>query len=205
MPRTLEFNKDEAIDAAMRVFWTNGYLATTLVDLEQATTLRPGSLYNTFSSKKGLFLAAIDYYRLSVVQNRISTILDKGGPLEGIEAFFRTAYEDLEPDQLIGCLLTNSAIECGSDDTDIQKRIAAGIADIEAGFCRRLTEAQAAGLFEKEVDAPKMALHLTSCYQGFGVIGRLTRDKARLQIITDQALASLAGKTDEVTSKDRRI
>jgi len=191
MPRNLEFKKDEAIDAAMRIFWTKGYQATSMVDLERVTKLKPGSLYNTFTSKKGLFLEAIDYYRRNFVKVRISTILNAGKPLEGIEAFFRTAFEDFEPDQLIGCMLTNSATEIGSDDTDIQKQIAAGIAEIEAGFCLRLQEAQNAGVFEDGFDAAKIALHLTSCYQGLAVIGRLTRDKERLKIIADQALASL--------------
>ena len=191
MGRNLEFDMDGVLDAALEVFWTRGYRSTSMVDLENATCLKPGSLYNTFASKKGLFLRIVDRYIDTVVAQRIETILNAGEPMSAIEAFFRTAYDDLEPDQMIGCMLTNTATEIGHDDADVQKRISAGIDLIEEAFRERLAEAQSAGNLSADKDASVLAVHLTSCYQGLGVIGRLTRDRARLNAITDAALMSL--------------
>ncbi len=191
MARHAEFDRDEVLSRAMEVFWTKGYQATSLVDLEHATGLKPGSLYNAFDSKKGLFLAVIAHYRETVVGVRLSTILDNGRPLAGIEAFFRTAYDGFEREQLIGCLLTNTATEMAPDDPEIQEAVASGIAMIEQAFCRRLLEAQGAGEIDAGLDAAATAVHLTSCFQGLGVMGRLTRDPERLEAITDQALAAL--------------
>ena len=191
MGRNLEFDMDAALDAALEVFWTRSYRSTSMVDLENATGLKPGSLYNAFGSKKGLFLRIIDRYIDTVVVQRIDTILKSGEPMAGIEAFFRTAYDDLEPDQMIGCMLTNTATEIGHDDPDVREKISAGIDLIEEAFRVRLAEAQSAGALGTGRDASTLAAHLASCYQGLGVLGRLTRNKARLDAVTEAALASL--------------
>lgn len=191
MPRPVEFERAEVLTAAMQVFWTHGYQATSMIDLEQATGLRPGSIYNAFESKKGLFLQVIDHYRTNMVSPRIESILNIGPPMAGIEAFFKTTYEDFEPDQLIGCMLTNTATEVGNDDQDIQQAVTEGILQIEAAFKARLREAQQTGDFDPKRDTGAAALHLTSCYQGLSVIGRLTRNKERLALIASAALDSI--------------
>ena len=191
MGRRQEFDTGDALDAALQVFWTKGYRATSMADLEAATGLNPGSLYNTFGSKQGLFLAVVDYYIERTVGHRIATILNIGPPLDAIEAFFRTAYEDIEPDGLIGCLLTNTAAEIGREEAEIRDRVAAGIGRIEAAFRARLSEAQEAGALSTDKDAAVLAVHLTASYQGASVIGRLSRDKRRLKAVADAALLPL--------------
>lgn len=175
----------------MEAFWNKGFQGTSMVDLEAATGLKPGSLYNAFGSKKGLFLDCLEHYIDRIVGERLRELADHADPLAAIEAFFRTSYEGLEPDQLIGCLLTNSATEIGFDDPDVSDRIASGIGRIEEAFLERLREAQRAGDIGPGADCAVLALHLVSCFQGLGVIGRLTRDKARLGTIVDAALISL--------------
>src|ERR1700740_3370480 len=51
-----------AIEAAGKVFWDQGYHATSIEDLCDATGLLRGSLYSAFGDKKGMLLAAIDQY-----------------------------------------------------------------------------------------------------------------------------------------------
>ncbi len=191
MARTPEFDQADILNKAMTVFWTKGYRDTSVVDLEQATGLKPGSLYNAFGSKKGLFLKSVDHYVTQVVERRTARLLELDHPIEAIDDFFRTAFENLEKEQLIGCLLTNTATEFGSIDPDIQMRIRQGLARIETAFQERLVDAQTKGLLAAEKNPAALAVHLLSCYQGFGVIGRLTRDKERLTVITEQALLSL--------------
>ncbi len=191
MGRHQEFDAGEVLEAAMWVFWEKGFRATSMVDLEAATGLQPGSIYNAFGSKKGLFLAVLDFYREQVVGQRLWVLLQTADPLAAIEAFFRTAYEDLAPEELAGCLLTNSATEMAIADKEIQACVAAGIAQIETAFQERLIEAQAAGVLSPDKDPALLAVHLNACFQGFGVVGRLTRDKARLDAISAAAMLCL--------------
>ena len=48
MGRTATFDRADAVRAARGVFWNQGYEATSIPDLEQATGLKRSSLYHAF-------------------------------------------------------------------------------------------------------------------------------------------------------------
>lgn len=60
MARPREFNEALAIDAAAAVFRRNGYSATSVEQIVEATGVHRGSLYATFGSKRGLFLRVLE-------------------------------------------------------------------------------------------------------------------------------------------------
>lgn len=59
-PRT--FNEDDALLAAMNVFWTKGYDGASMKDLTGAMGISGPSLYSTFGDKRELYLKTIDRY-----------------------------------------------------------------------------------------------------------------------------------------------
>ncbi|HYB87906.1 MAG TPA: TetR/AcrR family transcriptional regulator [Streptosporangiaceae bacterium] len=56
------FDESTALDAAMRLFWEQGYDATGIADLTRAMGITPPSLYAAFGSKDELFRRAVDRY-----------------------------------------------------------------------------------------------------------------------------------------------
>ncbi|MEV0264685.1 TetR/AcrR family transcriptional regulator [Streptomyces sp. NPDC050617] len=59
-PRT--FDMEAVLDAAMLLFWEQGYEATSLAQLREATELSSASLYGAFGSKEGLFERVVEHY-----------------------------------------------------------------------------------------------------------------------------------------------
>ena len=59
-PRSFDF--DDALDAAMQVFWRKGYEGASLSDLTQAMGINRPSLYAAFGNKNTLFRKALDRY-----------------------------------------------------------------------------------------------------------------------------------------------
>lgn len=59
------FDRDAALDKAMKLFWQHGYEATSLADLVEATGAKAPTLYAEFTNKEGLFRAVLD--RISIV------------------------------------------------------------------------------------------------------------------------------------------
>ncbi|MFZ3076621.1 MAG: helix-turn-helix domain-containing protein, partial [Psychrobacter glacincola] len=55
MSRTTLYNRHEALERAIQLFWQKGFHATSLKDIEQALDMRPGSIYAAFGNKDGLF------------------------------------------------------------------------------------------------------------------------------------------------------
>lgn len=56
------FDEGAALEAAMRLFWEQGYDATGVADLTRAMGITPPSLYAAFGGKEELFRRAVDRY-----------------------------------------------------------------------------------------------------------------------------------------------
>ena len=68
MARHKEFDRDEALQRAMEVFWSRGYEAASVGELVKQMGINRQSLYDTFGDKHALYLQALDRYR--VVEGR---------------------------------------------------------------------------------------------------------------------------------------
>ncbi|MEM6582107.1 MAG: TetR/AcrR family transcriptional regulator [Pseudomonadota bacterium] len=191
MPRPQNYSESEVVHQAMHLFWSQGYTGTGMSQLLSTTGLKPGSFYNRFDSKKALFIRCLQQYNESVVGERVATHLGEGEAVSAIEGFFVSAFEPLSTDQLIGCLLTNTATELGTSDLDISKTVWSGMQRIHKALSKLIQRGQQEGTIERALDANDTAMHLLSCFQGMSVIGRLTKSKPKMRQLTQSALAIL--------------
>lgn len=60
--RPRSFDKDQVLQAAIKVFWEKGYDGASMKDLTLAMGINGPSLYAVFGDKKKLYLEAIDRY-----------------------------------------------------------------------------------------------------------------------------------------------
>ncbi|MFF1693417.1 TetR/AcrR family transcriptional regulator [Streptomyces sp. NPDC058257] len=60
--RPRAFDMQAVLEAAMLLFWEQGYEATSLAQLRAATGLSSASLYGAFGSKEGLFKQVVEHY-----------------------------------------------------------------------------------------------------------------------------------------------
>jgi TetR/AcrR family transcriptional repressor of nem operon len=113
MGRTQTFDTARAVQAARDVFWDKGFEGTSLPDLENATGLSRSSLYHAFTSKRGLFDAAIQNYLDTVIRPRLSILTTEPTPTDALQVYFAglshaiATVPDDSPRR--GCLLLNSA------------------------------------------------------------------------------------------------
>lgn len=187
MTRTKSFDPTKILEKAMHLFREKGYEATSLKDLEHETGLKAGSLYHSFESKHALFQAALAHYNQSIVQTRIKTFLNSAPGIAGLEAMFLSMLE--EPDgRMLGCLLTNSAIEFGPSQTMPTELIDAGFNLLENAFKKHISQGQKQGLICQAISPGQAALQLLLFYQGTLVLIRFKRDKAKLAVQVKQFL-----------------
>ena len=76
--RPRQFDEDRALDAAVALFASNGFTASSLSELTKATGLSVSSLYKAFGDKDGVFLRALERY-ISVREAAIGFELERGG------------------------------------------------------------------------------------------------------------------------------
>src|SRR6266852_1410049 len=81
MARPKEFDRDQALQKAMEVFWSRGYEAASIQDLVKHMGINRQSLYDTFGDKHALYLQALDRYR-EVEGRKLLELLERPGSVK---------------------------------------------------------------------------------------------------------------------------
>lgn len=193
MTRTIEFERDEVLTRAMHAFWARGFEATSVADLVQATGINRASMYNAFGSKEGLFLAALDHYVDRVNRQRIAVLHDPDlAARTAIRRFFDGLVDfSLGEGKRLGCLLTNTAIELGAKNKDIELRLAGVFSRVQGAFEEVVRRGQRTGEIPADKDPLAVSRFLVATVHGLRVLGRGGAKEAVLRDVVTVALASL--------------
>jgi AcrR family transcriptional regulator len=193
MPRTgrpRSFDTDEALDAAMRLFWAEGYEGASLAALTEAMGINRRSIYAAYGNKQELFRKAVDRY----VQGPgafVAPALQLPTARQVAEAVLHgTVDANTTAGRPRGCLLVQSALACGPESEPVRRDLAerreAGVDALRARF----TRAQAEGDLPPEVDADSLARYLTVVAHGISVQAAGGASREDLHRAADQALST---------------
>ncbi|MEG2579016.1 MAG: TetR/AcrR family transcriptional regulator [Glutamicibacter sp.] len=142
MARTSAFDKEAAIQNARSVFWSKGFEATSIPELENATGLSRSSIYNSFGSKRGLFDAAVNSYLNEIVRPRLRPLLQDPVPSQALGDYLRgLAAVFAKPESLPaahGCLLINTASAPIAAENEIAAIISAYREELDEAMGRGL-------------------------------------------------------------------
>lgn len=120
-PRT--FDRDEAVDIAMHLFWRHGFEGVSLNDLTSAIGIAPPSLYAAFGSKAGLYREALDRY--SSLPSAFGDLQPAGSLCEAVDGLLNRAIDAVtDPDGERGCMISSGMIQCGEDHLDLARELA---------------------------------------------------------------------------------
>lgn len=190
--RPRQFDPDQVLDAAMAVFWRNGYAGTALADLEAATKLGRQSLYGAFGDKRALFARVVDRYFAVVLQRHVIDVLDgDGSPRANVEKVIAAWEGAAASPEFNGCLVGNSSSELGLHDPEMAALLRRKLELIEAAFHRALARAQRAGEIDAKADVRALARSFLVTAQGLSIVCRVNRDRAFVRAVARDALARL--------------
>ncbi len=116
------FDLDEALDAALELFWSEGYRTTSTRALEARLGVNQSSLYHAFGSKAGLLTAALDRYEHRIDEALVAPLEGSSLGLEAIERFFADLHRWITHDGKRGCLVINLMAEDGGEDALLTRR-----------------------------------------------------------------------------------
>lgn len=173
------FDKTEALDKAMLVFWAKGYRGTSLDDLTEAMSINRPSLYSAFIDKEQLFLSVIDRYRIKFLITPTQLFLDAPTLSEGLQEFFQAMGDVITSDKtppgcMIACLLTDDCC----DSEAIRAKLTSCIELADSTF-RTVFERHKAEL-SVEVTPANAARLLTTALHGMAVRARAGASKREL-------------------------
>ncbi len=192
MARTREFKPDDALEAAMQVFWKKGFGDTSIDDLVEATGVSRYGLYSLYGDKHGLFLAVLDRYRDCQASAILSQLEARDASRPAVEGFFRTfAAAARNKASARGCLFANTAIEFGTSDKEVARRITGHFRRLESAFLTALARAKKKGEVAKTFDETSAAVMLAGIAQGMLVMLRAGEPAKKIEIFAEGALATL--------------
>jgi TetR/AcrR family transcriptional regulator, copper-responsive repressor len=192
--RPRSFDRDEALDAAVAVFWEHGYEATSIALLTKALGIGAPSLYAAFGDKRALFIEALDRYMATYAAFTRTALAEEPGARAAVERLLREAAAAYtSPDRPHGCLLISAATNCSPQSADM----AARLRDLRAAGARALEGKIAAGARTGEIpdgtDARALAMFYGATLQGMSALARDGATKADLEQIVDTALRAWPG------------
>lgn len=192
MARTREFDSNEALERAMKVFWKKGYANTSMEDLVTATGVNRYGLYDEFENKRELFLAALDHYENTVVGMLFGIVEQPRASLTDIRAYFAKLVE-LSSSEMgrLGCLLASSANELALHDKRAANKIEKYRVRLHNGFNKALSNAKAAGELPAQFDIEPVADFLIGVMQGLSVMARSNAAPGMMKNVANVALTCL--------------
>ncbi|NBD09818.1 TetR/AcrR family transcriptional regulator [Corallococcus silvisoli] len=194
MARTKEFDRDEAVRRAMKVFWEQGYEATSTDDLLRAMGIGRQSMYDTFGDKHGLYLEALRCYQAEYSANLVECLRSHPSPLGAIREYLLSIPNGTPKERARGCLTTNATSELANVDPDVATLLKTSGALGHGALERVVKEAQRKGELSPRVDSRVAAGFLLTTIAGLRMSAKAGTPPEVLRDIVDFALAGLQSR-----------
>ena len=192
MARHKEFDRDEALQKAMEVFWSHGYEAASIQELVKQMGINRQSLYDTFGDKHALYLAALDRYREVEGGKMFELLAGQGSLKRALRQLFGEVIEcAVGGGQRRGCLMGNAMSEMAGRCTKTADKACGQIAAAEEALYRALLRGRKAGEIKDGLNLRAVARYLYSSLQGLQVMAKATRDRKLLADIVKVTLSVL--------------
>ncbi len=186
------FNESTVVRQALEVFWTKGYEATSTQDLLTAMRLNKGSLYNTFKSKRDLYITAIDAYAKDSLSKLKSDIEKSETPVKVIEDFLYAACEPCdEVEDNKGCFLVNAVTEMASLDKELATKAAQKLEQVEQLFLKAIKLGVKNNQLKLTAPPEVLSKYLINIWNGISMTRKMYKDKSDLRQIIALALKGI--------------
>ena len=174
------FERDAVVSAAVDAFWSKGFTATTLTDLEQATGVDRSTLYNSFDGKDGLYRTATAAYVNRFEQELFEPLFSGSDGITDIILFIdRLDNMYRASTDTRGCLIVNG-IASGADHEATDRYLHS----LQDGLRTALERASAAGETDPTKTFQRCQL-LSAAIIGINLLDCRTPDNAATLALID--------------------
>ncbi|KXF77306.1 transcriptional regulator [Paramesorhizobium deserti] len=187
--RPWTFDREKAIETAMRLFWRNGYEGVSVGDLTREIGIAPPSLYAAFGSKAGLYKEALDLYEEKFGSLDLASVDKTASLAEAVRALLEGAVRAVtHPDREPGCMISSGMTECNPDHATLARDAA------ERRDAMRDRIAEALRPFASTGEVQRLARHLSAVMQGISIQARDGATRAELQEIVEDVVSGVKAR-----------
>jgi TetR/AcrR family transcriptional regulator, copper-responsive repressor len=192
MGRPREFDRHNALQIAMRLFWQRGFEGVSVADLTAAMNIAAPSFYAAFGSKAALYREALECYQHRPGALRICPLQMQPPVREAVGRVLRMAIATVaELSPSAGCMIANGMLAVSPE--------LAELAELPAGLRRGLVEALEMRM-ERAIEhgeiaagssAKTLARYFAAIVHGVAIQGRDGASREQLEQLVEFALGVL--------------
>ena len=187
MPWEKQFNRDDALQRAQRVFWRSGYEHSSMNMLLKGMGIQKGSFYATFRSKHHVLVETLQLY----IDQRFASFQVLGAVAAPLTALRRHLDEVVEestgPDRFMGCFLVNCATELAPKNRAVRDIVTKTLQAHAAFYQALLERAKDAGDLPRDFDAATQSTALLGLVLGMRVFARGGSEAGTIRALRQQA------------------
>lgn len=205
MGRTKAYDKEQALEAAMTLFWVQGYTATSVQQLLDVMGISRSSMYTEFGNKRDLFVEALSFYNnyTIVLYDAISRADD---PADAVRRFYEIGFVQQDDTLLYrGCLLVNTILELRDVDDELSSLAARYFDALEQALAKCFQECASNGTLRSYLAPEMLAGFFMTTIKGMRVVARQKPGEAYLRGVIDTALRVFQGGEEALSSSANRL
>ncbi len=197
MGRPKQFDRDEALDSALELFWQLGYHDASVRRLSAAMGVNVATVFSEFGDKEGLYLEALARYEAAKVPFYIGSLEHDGADVETIITVLRAFASFAKSGTAPGCLITNSAVELAPNPARSQQALLRYVERLQRAYAHALGEPRNPG---SRRGGSGQAQSLAATTLGLFVMIRAKLPAAIVAQVVDGTIATLPDRTTSTDS-----
>jgi len=166
--RQSTFDREEALEKALELFWRHGYEGVSLAELTAAMGIAPPSLYHAFGNKADLYRAVLRRYGTDGM-----TPADMAAAPTALEAARRMLERGVaavtRPGRPLGCMISSGMLMTGAENASLAVELRALRSGLKNALQHRIEQDVAEGVLSTATNAETLSRFVASVLQGLSV------------------------------------
>lgn len=185
--RPKSFDNDTAIDAFVEEFWSRGYEATSIDDLQAAVGIKRGSFYAAFGNKESAFIAAMARYVEEVTKLVVGELEQNPDPRAGLSGMLRQVGAFMTSNNGRGCLLLSALAAPPELCPDHAKRLQSMAEYVMIRIAGKASQLVEQSDRKMRMDADAIRAYMTSVLFGLNAMAKAGVDNDSILLAAETA------------------
>lgn len=193
--RPRAYEPDVALGKALDLFRTQGFAATSLDDLSEATGMNRPSLYGAFGDKRELYIKSYQRYREEARASMVAIFREEMPVRQRLERIFASALNIYLSGETgpRGCFTVVTAASEAVSDPDIRAMVLDGLTELDKAFASCFRRAREKGELPESSDPAVLAQLASATVHTIAIRSRARVSRKDLEAIVKGAIDVMVG------------